>query len=79
MKLTLDIKNMSRAINPKPGDVIVYDNEKWYITTKEDILKENLMLLNDCKEQLKEMKQLKKDVAAQLLDMSELIKKLYSK
>ena len=55
----------------------------WYVTTKEDVLKEDKELLNQCKKQLELLKtenaDFKKSVAAQLLEMSELITKLYSK
>lgn len=79
MKITLDIKNISKAINPKKGNVVLYDGRDWIVTTKDDILRDVNSLLEDCKSTLLEMKQNKKDVAKQLLEMSELIKKIYSK
>lgn len=83
MKLALDIKNTSRAVKPIKDDVIIYDGNSWYITTKENILKEDREMLENFKKENEkkneEMKKLKKDVANQLYKMSELIKKLYSK
>jgi len=78
MKLILDIKNASKALNPQKNCVILYNGVDWYVTTKDDILKEDKALFDECQKELNEMKQLKKEVASQLLDMSELIKKLYS-
>lgn len=83
MKLTLDIKNISGVVKPEIGNVILFDGNKWYVTTKEDIIKETLELLENSKKELERLKKenesFKKDVASQLLEMSELIKTLYSK
>lgn len=47
MKVALDIKNMQKLKTPSENDVIVYDGEKWYVTTKDDILKETNALLDE--------------------------------
>ena len=81
MKMILNIKD-KRAFNPIKNDVIVFDGKEWYLTTKEDILSETLDLLKQCREENERLAQenadFKKEVAAQLLKMSEIIKKMYS-
>lgn len=83
MKIALEVKNISKAIKPITDDVVVYDGKEWYVTTKSELLKEANETLEKCKEQLEKNKQefenFKKDVASQLVEMSELIGKLYSK
>lgn len=82
MKIALEVKNTSRAIKPMTNDVIIFDGKIWYITSKDEILKEANKTLEECKEQLENSKKeyalFKKEVATQLLEMSELIKSLYS-
>lgn len=83
MKVALEIKNTGKALKPTKNNVILYDGNIWYITTKEDILKEDKELFDQCKNELENLKKensdFKTSVATQLLEMSELIKKLYSK
>ena len=74
---------MSKTLKPTCNDVMIYDGQDWYVTTKENILKDANTLLEQCKNELdtlkKENADFKVDIAKQLLEMSELIKKLYSK
>lgn len=83
MKIALTVKNSSRVIKPMENDVIIYDGEIWYVTTKEKLLEESNKLLAQCKKELENMKKeqaaFKRDVAEQLLQMSQLIETLYSK
>ena len=83
MKVAFEVKNTGKALKPTKNDVLFFDGKMWYVTTKEDVLKEDKELLNQCKKQLELLKtenaDFKKSVAAQLLEMSELITKLYSK
>ena len=83
MKIALTVKNSSRALKPMEDDVIIYDGNIWYVTTKEKLLEEANSVLKQCKDTLEALKQenseLKQSVASQLLQMSELIEKLYSK
>ena len=83
MKIALTVKNSSRVIKPMENDVIIYDGEIWYVTTKEKLLEESNKLLAKCKEELENMKNeqaaFKRQVAEQLLQMSQLIETLYSK
>lgn len=80
MEITLKLKNTSRGLMPQKDDVIVYNGSIWYVTTKEDILKETKDLLEECKTELektrKENSDFKKQVAQQLLDMSEVLKQI---
>lgn len=82
MKLVLDIKG-KKALNPSENDVIIYKGGYYYLTTKEEILSEVSFLLKKCEKELSELKQenedFKKTVAGQMVQMSELIKTLYSK
>lgn len=83
MKVALTVKNSSRVINPIKDDVIIYDGEIWYVTTKDKLLEESNKILAQCKKELENMKKeqaaYKKEVAQQLLQMSQLIESLYSK
>lgn len=79
MKIALTVKNTSRTFKPTTNDVILYDGEMWYVTTKNDVLKEANETLQKCKEELAKIEEFKKEVASQLLEMSELLKQLYSK
>ena len=92
MKIAIDLKNTSRGLKPKNDDVIIFDSKEkqWYITTKEELLKEDKKLLDECKNQLKanekEVEKMRKEysefkvkVAEQLLNMSEVMKKIVGK
>lgn len=83
MKIALTVKNTAKIVKPTVDDVIVYDGKEWYVTTKTEILKDSQKLLDECKAELensrKEYDNFKKEVASQLFEMSELIKKLYSR
>lgn len=82
MKIVLNVKD-KRAFNPIKNDVIIFDGKEWYITTKEEILKESLDLLNEIRDELnkiiKENSDFKKDVADQILTISEVVRQMYSK
>lgn len=92
MKIAIDLKNTSRGLKPKNDDVIIFDSKEkqWYITTKEELLKEDKKLLDECKNQLKanekEVEKMRKEysefkvkVAEQLFNMSEVMKKIVGK
>lgn len=91
-KVTLEILNASKAIKPSKGDIIMFDESKkgWCIVTKEEILSECNELLNETRKELsfcrgenqkirEANEEFKRSVSAQIYDMSELIKQLYSK
>lgn len=81
MEVILDIENVPKAMNPTQDDVIVFKGKTWYLTTKKALMKEALDLVDECQKTLKtlesENSQFKKDVAKQIYDLSELVKKLY--
>lgn len=79
MHVIMDIKNMSKITKPSVNNVILYDGKTWYVTTKQELFKEYDAKLKKFDEVLEEMKKLKKEVASQLMEMSDFIKKLYSK
>lgn len=82
MKIVLAVKNTSQALTPTKDDVVIYDGDQWYVTTKQDVLKEASDLLEATQNELAALKEetvkFKKEVASQLYEMSELIRKLYS-
>lgn len=79
VKVGLNIKNGSKIMKPKEGDVIVFDGKDWYVTTKDDIYKEYQTKVDKKIEQvdskLLEMENYKKDISQQMKTMSEAIKK----
>lgn len=94
MRIALTVKNSSRVAKPIENDVIIYDGNIWYVTTKENLLKEANELLDQCKKEIEKLKaenaefkrqiensnaEFRNNVAKQLLQMSNLIEKLYSK
>ena len=74
----LKIKNASRAMKPKKGDVIIFDGKEWYITTKEDIFKEYEekvdKKLAEVSQKLIEIAKFKQEVSENMVTMSETIK-----
>ena len=81
MEVILNIKNVSKVFDPKEGDVIISNGKDWYVTTKEDLLKDAYKILKNCKDELSGLKaeneNFKKDVAVQIKAMSDLIQQLY--
>lgn len=77
MEVIIKVKNISRVFNHKQGDVIVCDGKDWYITTKEDILKDAYNLIEECKAELDKTKaenaEFKKTCAKQIKDLSDAI------
>lgn len=57
MRIALDIKNMSKITKPSKNDVIVYDGKEYYVTTKQDLLKEAYGLVAKCQGILEELRQ----------------------
>ena len=80
MRVALDIKNMSKIKNPTENDVIVYDGKQWYVTTKDEILKEANDLLLECKETLealrKENQEFKRQTSKDIIEITNTTKKL---
>ena len=77
VKIGFEIKNGSKAFKPKKGDVIIFDGKSWYITTKEDLLEDSYRLIEECKAELENMKEFKKEVASEIKTLSDLIQVLY--
>ena len=40
MKIALEVKNSSKVVRPSVNNVIIYDGEQWYVTTKEALFGE---------------------------------------
>ena len=89
MQVVLTVKNSHKVMNPTKDDIILYDGKIWYVTTKEEILKEWKKLLQKADEKIEtlevkneELRQdnqnFRKEVAKQLKDMSDLIEKLFT-
>lgn len=79
MKTVLDIKNMGGVMKPEKNNVIMYDGKEWYVTTKQDLFKEYNKKIEELEKMIEENKKFKKDVSAQLVEMSEIIKTLLIK
>lgn len=80
MRVALDIKNLSKLKQPTKNDVMIYDGKEWYVTTKEDILKETNDLLLKCKEELanmvKENHEFKQQTSKDIVELTATVKKL---
>lgn len=80
MKVALDIKNMSKLKKPTANDVIIFDGNEWYITTKEDVLSDAISLLEECKKTLVSLKEdnesFKKQTSRDIHELSETVKQL---
>lgn len=80
MRVALDIKNMSKIKNPTANDVIIYDGKQWYVTTKEEILKEANDLLLECKKTLEQLRvenqEFKRQTSKDILEITDTTKKL---
>lgn len=80
MKIALDIKNGSKVLKPTTDNVILFDGEKWYVTTKQDLLNDCYKLVEQANKDLDEMinenAKFKKEIAEKMLVMSTEIKKL---
>ena len=80
MRVALDIKNMSKLKNPTENDVIVYDGKQWYVTTKDEILKEANDLLLECKKTLetlrKDNQEFKRQTSKDIIEITNTTKKL---
>lgn len=79
VKVGLNIKNGSKVMKSKEGDVIIFDGKDWYVTTKDAIFKEYQekvdAKLEQVQEKLVDMENYKKDISQQMKTMSEAIKK----
>lgn len=78
MKLILDVKNVGKVIKPSKDNLIMYDGKEWYVTTKQDLLKEYNehfdKKIKECDNKIDEMNTLKLDIAKQILDFNDVIK-----
>ena len=81
MEVVIDVKSIPKVMKPTVDDVIVYDGKKWYLTTKDSLLKEANDLVKKANSELARIKEenanFKKEVANQLSTMSKAIKGLY--
>lgn len=81
MEVILDVKGVSKVMNPTQDNVIAFDGKQWYLTTKESLLADSYKLIEEAKQELEKIKsenqEFKQKVAKQLFDMSELIRELY--
>lgn len=80
MRIALDIKNLSKLKEPTTNDVIIYDGHKWYVTTKDDILREANTLLAKCRSDLEQIKkeniEFKQQTSKNIVELSETVKKI---
>ena len=52
MEVVLDIKNVPKVMNPTVDSVIVFNGKNWYLTAKENLLKDAYELIKEAKEVL---------------------------
>lgn len=80
MRVALEIRNLSKLKKPTENDVIIFDGKEWYITTKEEILKEANDLLLECKQELanmkKENKEFKQQTSKDILELTNTVRSL---
>ena len=78
VKIGLNVKNGSKIMKPKQGDVIIYDGKDWYVTTKDDIFREYQLKvdnkLKEINEKLCLMEEYKREISSQMTTMSDAIK-----
>ena len=78
VKIGLNVKNGSKIMKPKQGDVIIYDGKDWYVTTKDDIFREYQSKVDDklkeINEKLSLMEEYKREISSQMTTMSDAIK-----
>ena len=90
VKVGLNIKNGSKVFKPKAGDVVIFDGEDWYITTKDDIFREYQEKMDaelakveaklaevteKLRTELEKNEQFKREVSSQIIEISENVKK----
>lgn len=77
MKIVLEVQNVKKSITPSKDNIIIYDGESWYVTTKSDLFKEYderfEEKIKECEEQIETMNQYKKEISQQMLDIKEII------
>lgn len=77
MQVVLNVKNASKLVKPTSDSVLLFNGKDWYVTTKEEILKEIRDLLSECRETLKAQKQdnedFKRKVSAEIKEMADSI------
>ena len=82
-EVLLNIKNVPKVMKPTQDDVVVFNGKDWYITSKESLFAEAYKLIGECNAELEKVKKensdFKKSVAKQLVELSELVEKLYKK
>jgi hypothetical protein len=80
MRIAIDVKNMSKMKEPSANDVIVYDGRQWYVTTKDDILKEANEALSKCEKTLArleaENREFKQQTSKDIIEIANTTKKL---
>ena len=83
MKLILEVKNAAKAVRPSKDNLVLYDGKEWYITTKQELMKEYDehfdTKIKQCDEKINEMNTLKRDVAKQILEINDIVKTMFGK
>lgn len=83
MEIAFTVKNMSRGLKPKEDDVLVFDGKIWYITTKQNLFREYDEhfdeKIEECNAKIREMNELKAELARQMLEYGQLIREVITK
>lgn len=82
MKVCLDVTTNKRLISPTKDSLILYDGQKWYITTKHDVFNEYEAKMEEklaeISEELENIKKFKAEIATQIADLSDMVGALLS-
>lgn len=73
MKVAFEVKNPSKAIRPTKDDVLYFDGSGWYVTTKEDLLKDAYKVIEECH---REMARFEEEMNSKLADSKQEIQDL---
>jgi len=87
MNVVLDVKNGSALKKPSKDNLILFDGKKWYVTTRQEVFEEyeqkvdkKLAEIEEVKTRLEqENSDFKKKVSKDIVEMSQIIRELYSK
>lgn len=82
MEVTLEIKNISKIMKPKEGDIILYDGKTWYVTSKEELFKWFSDKVDELENAFANLKKDNNDfkvgISQQMSDMSNVVTQLFN-
>ena len=83
MEIAFTVKNTARGLKPEKNDVLIYDGKLWYVTTKQALFREYdqhfAEKIEECNAKIREMNELKAELARQMLEYGQLIREVITK